>query len=191
MSVGPCGPMTQLLAAANAGDAAARNRLWLAVYDELRHLAHRQMAREPRRGELQTTVLVHEAYLRLLGDGHVDWNSAGHFFTAAAVAMRRIRVDYARSRKSAKRGADRRPVVLGDGLPAGEGNADETDLLALNEALTRLEHDAPRAAQVVMLRYFAGLGVDAAARVLNVSPRTVELDWQFARAWLKRELTRD
>jgi RNA polymerase sigma factor (TIGR02999 family) len=187
---GPPKPVTQLLAAASAGDAAVQDQLWSAVYDELRCLAHGQLAREPAGSGFDTTILVHEAYLRLVGDGQPSWNSRGHFFTAAAQAMRRIRVDYARKRRSLKRGGDRRTAPLDDAAAVTPGcGADSADLLALDEALKRLEQDAPRAAQVVMLRYFAGLGVEEAARVLEVSPRTVELDWQFARTWLHRELT--
>ncbi|MBP7745634.1 MAG: sigma-70 family RNA polymerase sigma factor [Phycisphaerae bacterium] len=189
MSAGVENPLTRLLAAASVGDQAAQEQLWRAVYDELRRVAHRQMSAEPGGCELQTTVLVHEAYLRLVGDGHMDWNSAGHFFAAAAQAMRRIRVDYARSSRSAKRGGGRRAVGACDELSAGEENLDAAELLTLDESLQRLEQEAPRAAQVVMLRYFAGLNVDAVARILDVSPRTVELDWWFARAWLRRELT--
>jgi len=182
--------LTRLLADVGAGDESARTRLWAEVYDELRRMAHRQMGGERAGGTLQTTILVHEAYLRLTGDGDVAWNHSGHFFAAAAEAMRRICVDYARKRGSAKRGGQRRRVPLEEEGPAVlDQDADE--VLAVDEALGRLEQAAPRQAQVVKLRYFAGLTGEQIAAVVGVSPRTVDSDWRFARTWLFRELGGD
>lgn len=183
------GDVTRLLAAAGGGDPAAVDRLWAAVYDELRRLAQHQLAREGGRCSLETTTLVHEAYLRLVGPEPVEWDNRRHFFGAAARAMRRIRVDDARKRKSARRGGNQEPGPLDDQLPVFEG--DPLEVLAVDEAVEELERSAPRRAEVVMLRYFAGLSVDETAEVLGVAPRTVDAEWRFARAWLHRALSRD
>jgi RNA polymerase sigma factor (TIGR02999 family) len=179
--------LTELLAAAGQGNDGARERLWNVIYEELHRVAHRQMAAEPAGPALQTTVLVHEAYLRLVGDDHVQWANRRHFFAAAANAMRRIRVDYARMRDSLKRGGRHAPSELTDGVVGTDGDPAET--LALDEALKKLEVEAPRAAEVVNLRFFAGLSVAETAAVLEISPRTVELDWRFGRAWLRQALS--
>jgi len=192
--------VTRLLQAAEQGEAAARERLWSLVYDELRRIAQAQMAAESPASGLQTTILVHEAYLRLVGSEPVGWNSRAHFFAAAANAMRRIRVDDARKRARLKRGGGRHPVGLdhgGSGVrkagPAAALGRDDDDnaldLLALDEALDRLEALDARKAQVVMLRYFAGLSIDETAAALGIAPRTVDSDWRFARAWLHRALS--
>jgi RNA polymerase sigma factor (TIGR02999 family) len=186
MSSGPFNPITQLLAAVGQGDAGAQDQLWAAIYNELRQLAHHQLRPEPIGPSLQTTVLVHEAYLRLLGDAKTDWANRRHFFAAAAQAMRRIRVDDARKRNSLKRGGGHAPELHAEPAAAA---SDDADLLALDEALKKLEQDAPRQAEIVMLRYFAGLNVDETAQALDVSPRTVDTDWRLARAWLHRELS--
>jgi RNA polymerase sigma factor (TIGR02999 family) len=159
---------------------------WSAVaYDHLRELARAWMGRERPGHTLQPTALVHEAYLRLADAGTLGVDDRTGFQALAAVTMRRVLVDHARRRGRAKRGGGWRRV----GLAGLSADADgETDLLALDEALTRLGAEHERAARVVELRFFGGMGVEQAAAVLGVSARTIELDWQFARAWLLREL---
>ena len=184
----PTGAITQLLAAADGGDRAARERLWALVYDELRRIAQRQMAREGAGHTLQTTALINEAYLRLVGDEGMRCENRRHFFAAAANAMRRICIDYARRRESLKRGgsADREPLLEDPVL----SQCDPAELLAVDEALHKLQHEDPRKAEVVMLRYFGGLAIDETAHALELAPRTVDSDWRFARVWLYRELTK-
>jgi len=182
--------ITELLGAARAGDEAARDRLWVLVYDELHRMAARHMDAEGAGSELQTTVLVNEAYLRLVGDRDRDWNDRRHFFAAAAQAMRCIRIDEARRRKAGKRGGGRRALPLVPvNLPAEE-TPDAVDLLTLDEALTRLEQIDPVKAEIVMLRYFIGLTIPETAELLNISERSVDSQWRFARAWLRRELAK-
>jgi len=159
------------------------------VYAELRRLAGHQMNAEVPGQTLQPTALVHEAWLRLAGDD-VSWNSKGHFFAAAGRAMRRILVERARAKHTAKRGDGARRVEFDDALLAGgEGDGEPGgDLLALDEALERLERHEARKAHVVHLRYFAGLTLEETAAALGVSLATVKADWSYARAWLFREL---
>ena len=182
--------MTQLLELAGQGDSKASEELLPLVYEELRRLARSQMKKEKEGGAgqtLQATALVHEAYMRLVGDGEVKWQNRAHFFGAAARAMRRILVDRARHRGRQKRGGDRDRVVLSDqGLAAPAG----TDLVELDAALAKLEAEDARKSEVVMLRYFAGLSIEETAAALALSPATVKNEWTFARAWLKRELER-
>ncbi|MFH1748120.1 MAG: sigma-70 family RNA polymerase sigma factor [Planctomycetota bacterium] len=187
MTINQPSGITQLLAAVGQGDAEARDKLWALIYDELHRVAQHQMADEAPGRTLQTTALVNEAYLRLVGGDNVQWANRRHFFAAAAKAMRHIRVDYARKRNSLKRGAGWRA-----GLPVEEQGAfdrDADEALVIDEALSKLERTDPRKAEVVMLRYFAGLTVDETAEALELSPRTVDSDWRFARVWLKRELS--
>jgi RNA polymerase sigma factor (TIGR02999 family) len=191
--------LTLALEAVRRGDTRAADALLEKVYDQLRELARVRMAREPGRGAgmtLDPTALVHEAYLRVIGDpANVDrpaqrWENRGHFFAAAALAMRRILVERARHRKRLRHGGGRDRAELADDLvatPAAE--ADGTDLIALDDALRKLEALDARKAQVVSLRYFAGLTVDETAAALELSPATVKNDWAFARAWLHRELS--
>lgn len=186
MGEGQPGNMTQMLAAAKDGDPLAAERLLPLVYDELRRLAYHRMNNEAPGQTLTATALVHEAYLRLVGDDDVHWDSRGHFFAAAATAMRRIMVERARKRGRAKHGGERQREVLGD--VAILSRAPPADLLALDEALTKLERQDRRRNDVVLLRYFAGLTVEETARALGISPRTVKSEWSFARAWLHREL---
>lgn len=188
MTSRPGSPITQLLDAAAQGDAAAVNRLWSAIYDELHGLAQAELTQEGPDCSLQTTSLVNEAYLRLIGAGPVEWANRRHFFAAAAKAMRRILVDDARTRGRLKRGGGQSPGALPDELPALE--EDLAMVLAIDEALERLEQADPPRAEVVMLRYFGGLSVDETAAVLGVSPRTVDTEWRFAKAWLHRELSK-
>jgi len=181
--------VTQLLAAAGAGDSRAASELLPLVYGELRKLARARMAAEPEGGAGQTiqpTALVHEAYLRLIGDADLKWNNRGHFFGAAALAMRRILVDRARERKSLKRGGDRARVELNE--TGAEQEPEPEQVLGLDAALTRLASISKRRADVVMLRYFAGLSVDETAMALGVSAATVKNEWKFARAWRRRDL---
>jgi RNA polymerase sigma factor (TIGR02999 family) len=179
--------VTRMLDAIAGGDAHAASDLLPIVYDQLRALAHAQMAHERSGMTLQPTALVHEAYLRLVGGADVKWNSRGHFFGAAAQAMRRILVEAARSRKQLKRGGGRSRVELEDGMASFDPN--NLDFEELDRALTKLEGKDARKAQVVMLRYFAGLGVDETAVALGVSPATVKNDWAYAKAWLFKELS--
>jgi RNA polymerase sigma factor (TIGR02999 family) len=183
--------VTQLLAAASDGDSHAAAELLPLIYSELQRLARSFMAKEHGGGAgqtLQPTALVHEAYLRLIGQADMHWDSRGHFFVAAATAMRRILVERARARGRIKRGGDRKRQEMHDGAMAVEPPSG--DLLALDEALKRLEASDERKARVVMLRHFAGLGVEETAAALNVSPATVKNDWAFARAWLHREISK-
>ena len=182
------GPITQLLDAVGGGDSEALNRLWSTVYDELHRLARSQLAQEGSGCSFQTTSLVNETYLRLIGDGDVSWANRRHFFGAAAKAMRRILVDDARMRERLKRGGGQAPGPLLDELPGPE--QDPLKLLAISEALEKLEHVDPPRAEIAMLRYFAGLSIDETAAAINVSPRTVDTGWRFARAWLHRELSK-
>jgi RNA polymerase sigma factor (TIGR02999 family) len=158
------------------------------VYDELRQLARARMANESAPLTLQPTALVHEAYLRVAGNDAPKWDRKGHFFAAAAIAMRRILVERARHYQRLKHGGDQQRVSLDTGLGVGSDATDLTDVIAVDEALDRLEQIDPRKAQVVMLRYFAGLSVEETATALNLSPATVKNEWAFARVWLHRQL---
>ena len=181
--------VTQLLDAAAAGDPKAAAELLPLVYDELRKLAAARMAEEKPGQTLQATALVHEAYVRLVGSGQdQSWNSRGHFFAAAAEAMRRILVDNARRKGGAKRGRGRARVVLDLDKLATPERAD--DLIALDEALGQLAQTDPQTAELVKLRFFAGLSVKQSAEVLGISPRTADLRWAYARAWLFERLGR-
>jgi RNA polymerase sigma factor (TIGR02999 family) len=179
--------VTELLQAIDKGDGQAAERLLPLVYEELRKLAHQRMAREPAGQTLEPTALVHEAYLRLVGPEETPWRSRGHFFGAAAEAMRRILIDRARKRQLPKHGGGRRrAAVRPTDLPGVE---ESVDLLALDEALSRLEARDRRMSEVVKLRFFAGLTVDQTAQVLDVTGRTVDRDWTAAKAWLFREMS--
>jgi RNA polymerase sigma factor, TIGR02999 family len=177
---------TDLIETAEAGDENALNQLIPLVYDELRALAHRRLAGEQRQDSLQTTALVHEVYLRLVDDTRVTERGRSYFFAAVSRAMRQILVDRARRRLALKRGEDAEVVTLDDDQAAVDSYA--VHLVDLDEALHRLAECSPRHAQVVELRYFAGLSVEQTADALAVSPRTVKSDWAMARAWLFSEL---
>jgi RNA polymerase sigma factor (TIGR02999 family) len=179
--------VSRLLSAARQGDPHAAAQLLPLVYDELRRLAARRLAHEAPGQTLQATALVHEAYLRLVGGGQADrWDDRGHFFAAAAEAMRRILVESARRRRSLKRGGDR----AREGLDVEEiaVPAPREDLLALDEALDRLAALDPVKAELVKLRYFAGCTIAEAAGLLNISTATAERHWAYARAWLHQEV---
>ena len=179
--------VTGLLVAWRGGDGAALDRLVPLVYAELRHLAHRYMRDERPNHPLQTTALVHEAYLRLIDVNRIDWQSRNHFLAVSAQMMRRVLVEAARWRNADRRGGDASHVALDAALvPAAERGA---DLLALDEALARLATLAPRKGRVVELRYFGGLTVEETANVLGVSAETVKRDWRVAKLWLRRELS--
>jgi RNA polymerase sigma factor (TIGR02999 family) len=184
--------VTRILSAIEQGDPHAAEQLLPLVYDELRKLAAQKLAQEKPGQTLQATALVHEAYLRLVaspgsqsGEPEPHWNSRGHFFAAAAEAMRRILVDNARQKKAQKRGGQRSRVAL-DQADVAAAPAD--DLLALDEALERLSHHDAEAGKLVQLRYFAGLSVEQAAQVLGISTATAYRHWTFARAWLHAQL---
>ncbi len=193
MSDAPHTQITRLIDAAGAGDARAADELLPLVYDELRRLAAAHLAREPSGITLQPTALVHEAYLRLLGGENVRWEGRGHFFGAAARAMRNILVDRARRRAAEKHGGGRGRVSLDDpaltlGVPTPAPDEGRVDLLRLHTALERLEARDPRQADVVLMRYFAGLTIEQTAAALGVSTGTVKNEWTYAKAWLRREM---
>jgi RNA polymerase sigma factor (TIGR02999 family) len=178
---------THILSAIEQGDPHAAEQLLPLVYDELRKLAAQKMAQEPPGQTIQATGLVHEAYLRLVDvEKALHWNSPGHFFAAAAEAMRRILIDRAREKLALKRGGDRTRVPLEE-IDPPSGTQPE-DLLALDEALERLTRLDPTAGQLVKIRYFAGLSVEQAAATLNLSTATAYRHWTFARAWLHSQL---
>ena len=182
--------VTRILNAIERGDPRATEELLPLVYDELRLLAAQKLARESPGQTLQATALVHEAYARLVANAELAWDSRGHFFTAAAEAMRRILIEHARARAREKRGGpDQRRLTLDIGEVADLAQEERTEqIIALDGALRRLESQRPRVARVLHLRFYAGLSVDETARTLGVSARTVNLDWAFARAWLYKEL---
>jgi len=172
----------KLLAAVAAGEPGAADRLLPLVYEELRRLAHRELARERPGNTLQATALVHEAWLRLCGDGAARFAGSGQFFAAAATSIRRILVDAARARGAQKRGGGWRRVTLA-GI-AAQPEVDHDELLDLDAALQRLAAEDSRKARLVELRYFAGLSLDECAVALGISPATADRDWTYARAWL-------
>jgi RNA polymerase sigma factor (TIGR02999 family) len=183
--------VTRVLSAIEKGDPNAASELLPLVYDELRRLAAQKMAQEAPGQTLQGTALVHEVYLRLGASGSSEpneqaWKSRGHFFAAAAEAMRRILVENARRKKSLKRGGDWERVNVDVEQPTATETRE--DLLALDEALNKLAEVNQNAANLVQLRYFAGLALPEAARILEISPRTAGRVWAYARAWLRREI---
>jgi RNA polymerase sigma factor (TIGR02999 family) len=180
--------VTGLLQAWRRGDGDAEERLLAVVYAELQRLARAQLRRERPGHTLETTALVHEAYLRLLGQRAVDWHDRGHFFALASTMMRRVLVDYARSRLAGKRAHLRQPLSVVDALSAAPGPG--VELLDLDRALDLLGREHERAARIVEMRFFGGLDNHEIARVLALSERTVDREWSFARAWLLRELAR-
>lgn len=210
MSEPPTHLVTQLLAAVGQGAPGARDRLWELIYQELRAMAAAQLRHEGRNRGLQTTSLVHKAYLRLMGDGGAGFENRRYFFGAAARAMRRILVDDARNRRRLKRGGPgltgQRPGPEGDSADCAAADPpaaarvcrvneepmvfdqDPVETLAVDDLLERLEAEHPRLAEVAHLRYFVGLTVDETAGLMGVSSRTVDNDWRLARSWLRRRL---
>jgi RNA polymerase sigma factor (TIGR02999 family) len=182
--------VTRILSAIQQGDAASAQKLLPLIYDELRKLAADKLAGEKPGQTLQATALVHEAYLRLVDvDQPQRWNGRGHFFAAAAEAMRRILIENARRKQRVKHGGQHERVELDElQLGTAEGIESTVDVLALDEALTRLASIDGTKAELVKLRFFAGLTLEEAARVLDLSPATADRYWAFARAWLFREL---
>jgi RNA polymerase sigma factor (TIGR02999 family) len=180
--------ITQLLREWSAGDRSALDKLLPLVSAELRRMAKRYMGQQQRGHTLQTTALIHEAYLRLVGQEEKRWQNRAHFYGVAARAMRHILVDYARARHRAKRGGEARPVSLEEAAIVSQERAAE--IVALDDALEALARFSPRQSQVVELRHFGGLSVVETAEVLKVSADAVMRDWSQAKAWLYRELSR-
>lgn len=181
--------ITRMLKNWSGGDREALDQLLPYVYDELRRQASRYLRRERPDHTLQTTALIHEAYLKLIDQRKVEWQNRAHFFAVAAQAMRRILVDYARTKKREKRGGDDVKLQLDEAINIAAGEK-SIDLVALDEALTRLAEFDERQARVVELRYFSGMTEDETAEVLDISPATVRRDWRMAKAWLHSELTK-
>ena len=179
--------VTELLAAWGRGDQQALEQLMPLVYRELRRLAHGRLGRERSGHSLQTTDLVHEAFLRMVDQQEAGWQNRSHFFAVAAQMMRRILVDYARSRRYAKRGGGAEQVELDEAMLVSSERAAE--VVALDEALLRLAELDPRKSRVVELRFFGGLSIEETAEILDVSPGTVMRDWTLAKAWLQREIS--
>jgi len=179
--------VTELLNSWSNGDQVAREELMTLVYDELHRLAHQYMKRERPGHTLQTSALVNEAFVKLVDQRNVRWQNRAHFFGIAAQLMRRILVDHARSRQSAKRGGISRPVSFDDGLVVSDERSAE--VVGVHEALEQLAEIDQRKSQIVELRFFGGLSIEETAEVLRVSPGTVMRDWTLAKAWLRREMS--
>lgn len=180
--------ITRLLQEWRNGEPGALDRLTPLVYDELHLIAARQMSREWRVSMYQTTALVSEAYLKLMGQRNVDWQNRAHFFAIAAQLMRRILVDNARRELRPKHGGDVRKLELDEASAVASPGMDGVDTLALDDALTRLEALDPDQARIVELRFFGGLTIEEAAEVMRVSPATIKREWALAKGWLYREL---
>ena len=180
--------VTRILNAIEQGDVRAADELLPKVYQELRHLAAQKLAQEPAGQTLQATALVHEAYIRLVGGKNPNWNSRGHFFAAAAEAMRRILIENARRKQRIRHGGQHQKVDLEEADLILEGPSD--DLIALDEALTKLSEIDKVKADLVQLRYFAGLSLEQTARFLGISATTAKRYWVYARAWLYREISK-
>lgn len=180
--------VTRILSAIERGDAKATDELLPLVYEELRVLAAQRLCHESPGQTLQATALVHEAYIRLLGDESQHWDGRRHFFGAAAEAMRRILVDKARRKKSRKHGGNHRRIGLDEVDVAPGDDCPTDDLLALDEALTKLSQEDKTKVDVIQLRFFAGLTIEQTAEVLGISATTTKLHWAYARAWLLREI---
>jgi RNA polymerase sigma factor (TIGR02999 family) len=180
--------VTRIINAIESGDARAADELLPLVYKELRQLAAQRMKKEKPGQTLQATALVHEAYIRLVGSDGQNWNSRAHFFAAAAEAMRRILIDNARRKQSLKRGGDRRRIDLNESALIGDTQTSCDDFIALDEALEKLSKNDSKKAELVKLRFFAGLTIEQAAQILDISPTTAKRHWAHARAWLLREI---
>lgn len=183
----PRNDVTELLVAWSNGNQAARDQLMTVVYDELHRLARRYMRRESPGHTLQTSALLNEAFLRLVDQKDVHWQNRAHFYAIAAQMMRRILVDYARSRNYEKRGGGARALSLDESLIVSDARNEE--VVNVHEALERLTEFDSRKGQIVELRFFGGLSIEETAEVLGVSPGTVMRDWTLAKAWLRRELS--
>jgi len=179
--------VTEIIAQLAAGDRSAADRLLPEVYSELRALASSYFQRQQPSHTLQPTALVHEAFIKLVGAANQEWTSRKHFFDVAAMAMRQLLTDHARRLATEKRGGGMHRITLSDAATPLESGS-EVDVIALDEALRKLDELDPRQARIVELRYLAGLSVAETAEVLEIAPRTVKLDWQMARSFLRREL---
>ena len=188
MSTDPAHDVTQLLHDASEQGKATDELLEL-VYEHLRSIAQQRMTGERASHTLQATALVHEAFIKLVGDNDIQWEGRGHFYAAAAQAMRRILIDHARKRNAAKRGGSQRRVPIN--VVDLASDSDPSQVLAIEEAMTELERDDPRAASIVRMRFFAGLDVEETAKVLGLSERTVLRDWAYARARLFEHISGD
>jgi RNA polymerase sigma factor (TIGR02999 family) len=188
MSPEPSADVTQLLVSWSMGNQAALEKLMPLVYSELRRLASAYLRRERADHTLQSTALVHEAFLKLVNQRDVEWRNRAHFYGIAAQMIRRILVDYARSHHAEKRGSGAVKLALDEAL--GVPQKTDLDLLGLNDALEQLADMDPRQNRVVELRFFAGLSIEETAEVMELSPATVKREWNSARAWLFRELSR-
>jgi len=188
MTQPPTHELTQLLIAWSDGDRAALDKLTPLVYEELRRLAHLYMSHERKGHTLQTTALVHEAYLRLFNREEIHWQNRAHFFAIAAQLMRRILVDHARGHASQKRGGKAQIVSLDEAAVISQERASE--VIALDEALKGLAVIDPQQSRIVELRYFGGLSVDETAEVLSLSPATIKREWSSAKLWLHREISK-
>jgi RNA polymerase sigma factor (TIGR02999 family) len=180
--------VTQLLNKAAGGDRAAQDYLAVRVYDELRRLAAAQLRRESPGHSVQATVLVNDAFLRLVGDADIAWESRSHFFGLASRVMRQVLVDHARARRREKRGGEARRVSFDEALTVSVADVD--DVLRVDEALRALEANAPQHAEIVTMRFFGGMSMEAVADSLGMSKRTAEREWAVIKAWLRRELSR-
>ena len=189
VSLGPSssGQVTELLMQWSRGDSAAREALIPIVYDELRRVARNCLASQPRNQTMQSTALVHEAYLRLVGRTSVHWENRVHFFAVAAQLMRRILVDHARKRAAAKRGANPLMLALDDAIALPQKQ--ELDLVALDDALKELAELDERQSRIVELRFFGGLSIEDASQLLELSPATVKREWATARTWLFSQMS--
>jgi len=182
--------VTRILSAIEEGDVRAADELLPLVYQELRQLAAQRMKKEKPGQTLQATALVHEAYIRLVGTESQNWNSRGHFFAAAAEAMRRILIENARRKKSLKYGGDRKRVDLDEAVLVDDSDIGSDELIALDEALERLSKKDKVKADLVKLRYFAGLTGEQAAELLGISQSTADRYWAYARSWLRLEIAK-
>jgi RNA polymerase sigma factor (TIGR02999 family) len=191
MGSGRAPDVTQLLVSWSHGDQAALERLMPLVYGELRRLASAYLRHERSNHTLQSTALVHEAFMRLVGQNSVEWRNRAHFFAIAAQMMRRILVDYARAQGREKRGSGAVKLELDAALAEGLDSGLDVDILALNGALDELSRLDSRQGRVVELRFFAGLSIEETAEVMNLSPASIKREWNTARAWLFREMTRN
>jgi RNA polymerase sigma factor (TIGR02999 family) len=183
--------VTRILSAIERGDVRAVDELFPLVYQELRQLAAARLSKESPGQTLQTTALVHEAYLRLVGTEEQSWGSRGHFFAAAAEAMRRILIDNARRKKSLKRGGGHQRIDLDEAATAGDDQMSSDDLIALDEALEKLSAKDKVSANLIKLRFFAGLTMEQAANTLGIPRRTADRNWAYARAWLYKEINKE
>jgi RNA polymerase sigma factor (TIGR02999 family) len=183
--------VTRILNAIEAGDERASDELLPLVYEELRILAAQKISQERPGMTLQATALVHEAYVRLVGDEPQNWDSRGHFFAAAAEAMRRILVENARRKKSQKLGGQCKRIELNEVVLLPENNTQADELIALNEALNKLAEEDKTKADLIKLRFFAGLTIEQTANILSISVATAKRHWTYARAWLIRQIGRD